>query len=183
MRAKAARTNTATAKSAASVKPAAAKSIPPKSTSAKSASAKSTSAKPASAKPAIPKPTSVGAAAVKTVRAAIAAKPAPEPVAAPEPTPIVRSATQPDAQPLSLPAKPAVTIARPAPKPEVVRAKPAPRADIPPTDGFTLLVDGHFKSQFDDLAGAKAAACDLLGRFPMLRVEIYDATAKTRLPV
>jgi hypothetical protein len=120
---------------------------------------------------------------VKTVRAAIAAKPAPEPVAAPEPTPIVRSATQPDAQPLSLPAKPAATIARPAPKPEVVRAKPAPRADIPPTDGFTLLVDGHFKSQFDDLAGAKAAACDLLGRFPMLRVEIYDATAKTRLPV
>ncbi|MCB0909945.1 MAG: hypothetical protein KDB63_22845 [Nocardioidaceae bacterium] len=91
---------------------------------------------------------------------------------------------QPDAQPLSLPEKPAATIAKPASKPNIVSAKPPPpRADIPPTEGFTLLVDGHFKNQFDDLARAKAAACDLLGRFPMLRVEVYDAASKTRLPV
>lgn len=91
---------------------------------------------------------------------------------------------QPDAQPLSLPAKPATAIAKPASKPDIVSAKlPPPRADIPPADGFTLLVDGHFKNQFDDLARAKAAASDLLGRFPMLRVEIYDAASKTRLPI
>lgn len=90
---------------------------------------------------------------------------------------------QPDAHPLSLPAKPAAAIARPASKPDIVSAKPPPRADIPPTEGFTLLVDGHFKNQFDELAPAKAAACDLLGRFPMLRVEIYDAASKARLPV
>jgi hypothetical protein len=91
---------------------------------------------------------------------------------------------QPDAQPLSLPAKSAATIAKPAAKPAIVSVKPPPpRADIPPTEGYTLLVDGHFKNQFDDLARARAAACDLLGRFPMLRIEIYDAAGKARLPV
>ncbi len=58
----------------------------------------------------------------------------------------------------------------------------ATRADLPPADGFTLLVDGHFKNQFDDLKGAKAAATELKSRFPMLRVEIYDAANKARLP-
>lgn len=78
-------------------------------------------------------------------------------------------------------------MAKPAAMPAIVSAKPpvatTARADIPPAEGFTLLVDGHFKSQFDDLARAKAAASDLLGRFPMLRVEIYDAASKQRLPV
>ena len=69
--------------------------------------------------------------------------------------------------------------------PVVVRkttATPSTRADMPPADGFTLLVDGHFKNQYDDLKGAEAAASELKGRFPMLRVEIYDAAKKTRLP-
>lgn len=59
----------------------------------------------------------------------------------------------------------------------------APRADLPPTSGFTLLVDGHFKSQYDALKRAKDAAAELLARFPMLRIEIYDAATKTRIPV
>lgn len=88
------------------------------------------------------------------------------------------------AEPLTLPA------ARPV---EASAAKPAPmvrknieaasyRADLPPADGFTLLVDGHFKNRFEDLKEAKAAASELKGRFPMLRVEIYDAAKKVRLP-
>ena len=55
------------------------------------------------------------------------------------------------------------------------------RADLPPPDGFTLLVDGHFKNQFADLNGAKAAATELKCRVAMLRVEIYDAANKARL--
>jgi hypothetical protein len=85
--------------------------------------------------------------------------------------------------PLTLPvaAKAAdAPAARPSP---VVRktVEGVPRADLPPADGFTLLVDGHFKNCFDDLKGAKAAASELKSRFPMLRVEIYDAAKKTRL--
>jgi hypothetical protein len=63
-----------------------------------------------------------------------------------------------------------------------IAAPASARADLPPAEGFTILVDGHFKNQFDDLSGAKAAATELKSRFPMLRVEIYDAANKARLP-
>jgi hypothetical protein len=55
------------------------------------------------------------------------------------------------------------------------------RADIAPADGFALVVDGHFKTQFDDEAASQKAAKELLGRFPMLQVEIYDATKKANV--
>jgi hypothetical protein len=67
-----------------------------------------------------------------------------------------------------------------APKPAI---SPASRADVPPETGFTLQVDGHFKNQFETLAQAKQAATELKSRFPILRIEIYDAENKTRLPV
>jgi hypothetical protein len=54
------------------------------------------------------------------------------------------------------------------------------RTDIAPTDGFAMVVDGHFKKQFEDEAAAKEAAEELLTTYPMLRVEIYDASAKAR---
>jgi hypothetical protein len=86
--------------------------------------------------------------------------------------------------PLTLPtAKPsAAPVAIPPPVVRKTVESAAQRADLPPPDGFTLLVDGHFKNQFDDLKGAKAAATELKNRFPMLRVEIYDAANKSRLP-
>jgi hypothetical protein len=85
--------------------------------------------------------------------------------------------------PLTLPAA-AKAAETPAERPSPVVRKTVegvPRADLPPADGFTLLVDGHFKNCFDDLKGAKAAASELKSRFPMLKVEIYDAAKKTRL--
>jgi hypothetical protein len=54
------------------------------------------------------------------------------------------------------------------------------RADIAPADGFALVVDGHFKTQFETDAASQKAAKELLGRFPMLQVEIYDASTKAR---
>jgi hypothetical protein len=57
------------------------------------------------------------------------------------------------------------------------------RADLAPTDGYSLVVDGHIKTLFDGEDAAKKAAKDLLKSYPMLRVEIYDASTKQRTPV
>ena len=54
------------------------------------------------------------------------------------------------------------------------------RADVAPEKGNAMVVDGHFKSQFSEKSAAKNAATELLARYPMLQIEIYDATAKTR---
>ena len=54
------------------------------------------------------------------------------------------------------------------------------RADIAPVDGYTIVVDGHFKTRFADEDGAQTAAHELLAKFPMLQIEIYDAASKAR---
>jgi hypothetical protein len=54
------------------------------------------------------------------------------------------------------------------------------RADIAPINGYAMVVDGHFKTQFSEDAAAKKATAELLAKFPMLQIEIYDAAAKTR---
>ena len=77
---------------------------------------------------------------------------------------------------------------KPVPAPARHRAAPPaagaqPRADIPPAAGFVLMVDGHFKNQFETLKSAKDAAHELHARFPVLRVEVYDAVKKARLKV
>jgi len=58
--------------------------------------------------------------------------------------------------------------------------KKAPRADRPPTTGFVLVVDGHFKSEFDTIDAASAAGRKLKSTYPMLQIEIYDAATKSR---
>lgn len=54
------------------------------------------------------------------------------------------------------------------------------RADIAPAGGFAIVVDGHFKTQFEGEAAAQKAAKELLTNYPMLRVQIYDASTKAR---
>ena len=54
------------------------------------------------------------------------------------------------------------------------------RADAAPADGFSLVVDGHFKIYYDSETAAQEAGAELFGRFPMLQVLIYDAATKTR---
>jgi hypothetical protein len=54
------------------------------------------------------------------------------------------------------------------------------RAYIAPANGYAMVVDGHFKTQFSEESAAKKAASELLPRFPMLQVEIDNATAKSR---
>ena len=54
------------------------------------------------------------------------------------------------------------------------------RADVAPSEGFSLVVDGRFKTQFEDEAAAKIAAAELLSRFKFLNIEIYDAAKRER---
>ena len=54
------------------------------------------------------------------------------------------------------------------------------RANLPPTEGFVTVIDGHFKSEFDRVDAAEASARKLKAAYPMLQIEIYDASNKIR---
>jgi hypothetical protein len=62
-------------------------------------------------------------------------------------------------------------------------AEKYPAGDIAPENGCAMVVDGHFKTQFSEKSLATKTATELLSRYPMLQVEIYDAKAKTRTRV
>ena len=71
------------------------------------------------------------------------------------------------------------------PKPHVESAEPrqVQRADLAPATGYAIIVDGHFKTEFDEEEAAKKTAAELLAKYPMLKIEIYDASSKSRVPV
>ena len=69
---------------------------------------------------------------------------------------------------------------KPTQRVEEAQPRSIQRADIAPTDGFAMVVDGRFKTQFQEEAAAKKATTELLARFPMLQIEIYDAASKKR---
>jgi len=54
------------------------------------------------------------------------------------------------------------------------------RADKAPTTGYSLVVDGHFKSHHDTVEAAEAAGMALKNQFQMLQVQVYDAETRTR---
>ncbi len=54
------------------------------------------------------------------------------------------------------------------------------RADLPPTEGFVTIIDGHFKSEFDTVDAAEASGRKLKAAYPMLKIEIYDTANKVR---
>jgi hypothetical protein len=54
------------------------------------------------------------------------------------------------------------------------------RADKAPTDGYSLVVDGHFKSHHATVEAAEEAGMALKNQFQMLQVQVYDAATKTR---
>jgi hypothetical protein len=61
--------------------------------------------------------------------------------------------------------------------------KKIPRADRPPAEGFVVVVDGHFKSEFDTAEAAEASGRKLISTYPMLQIEIYDAATKLLTPL
>jgi hypothetical protein len=54
------------------------------------------------------------------------------------------------------------------------------RADKAPTDGYSLVVDGHFKSHHITVEAAEEAGMALKNKYQMLQVQVYDAATKTR---
>ena len=54
------------------------------------------------------------------------------------------------------------------------------RADKAPTSGYSLVVDGHFKSHHDTVEAAEEAGMALKNKYQMLQVQVYDAATKTR---
>jgi hypothetical protein len=69
--------------------------------------------------------------------------------------------------------KPVLSVDEPEPKKTL-------RADRPPTEEFAIIVDGHFKSEFDTVDAAEASGRKLKAAYPMLQIEIYDAANKVR---
>ena len=46
-----------------------------------------------------------------------------------------------------------------------------------------MVVDGKLKGNYADERAAKAAGEELLGKFPMLRIEVYNAKTKVRTKI
>jgi hypothetical protein len=69
--------------------------------------------------------------------------------------------------------KPVLSIDEPEPK-------KITRADRPPAEGFAIVVDGHFKTEFATVDAAEASGRKLKSAYPMLQVQVYDAEKKTR---
>jgi hypothetical protein len=69
-------------------------------------------------------------------------------------------------------------------KPKIELEEPQPRkvirADKAPTSGYSLVVDGHFKSHHETVEAAEEAGMTLKNQYPMLQVQVYDAATKTR---
>ena len=69
-------------------------------------------------------------------------------------------------------------------KPKIEAEEPQPReiarADTALTEGRSLVVDGHFKSQHDTIEAAEEAGMALRNQRQMLQEQIYDAVTKTR---
>ena len=68
------------------------------------------------------------------------------------------------------------------PKVQIESAPPriVQRADLAPSTGYAIIVDGLFKNEFAEDKAAKKAAAELLAKNPRLKIEIYDASSKSR---
>ena len=58
-----------------------------------------------------------------------------------------------------------------------------PSANVRPTAGYVLEIDGKFKSQYETSDEAMKAGLELKKKFPHVQVKLYDAKARTRTPV
>jgi DMSO/TMAO reductase YedYZ molybdopterin-dependent catalytic subunit len=94
-------------------------------------------------------------------------------------------------KPVSAPAKVAdivelnpiksATIAKP-----VNDTEPRPKnlkANILPTEGYVLEIDGKFKTEYVTSEEALKAGLELKEKYPQIQVKVYDAKKRTRTPV
>ena len=55
-----------------------------------------------------------------------------------------------------------------------------PSANVLPTEGFVLEIDGKFKSEYETSEEAMKAGLELKTKYPHIRVIIYGARERTR---
>ena len=58
-----------------------------------------------------------------------------------------------------------------------------PPANIRPTEGYILEVDGKFKSKYESSEAAMKTGLELKKKYPHIQVKVYDAKERTRTPV
>ncbi len=57
------------------------------------------------------------------------------------------------------------------------------RANVLPTEGYVLSVDGKLKKRFETADAAAAEGTKLKQSFPMIQVAVYDAAARSYTPI
>jgi hypothetical protein len=58
-----------------------------------------------------------------------------------------------------------------------------PSANVLPTEGYVLEIDGKFKSDYKTSEDALKAGLELKKKFPFIQVIVYDAKERTRMLV
>jgi hypothetical protein len=58
-----------------------------------------------------------------------------------------------------------------------------PPANARPVDGYVLVVDGKFKTQFKSSEDAMVAGLKLKEKYPVIRIEIFNAVERSYAPV
>ena len=58
-----------------------------------------------------------------------------------------------------------------------------PSANILPTVGYVLEIDGKFKTKYETSEQATKAGSELKTKYPQIQVKIYNAKERTRTPV
>jgi hypothetical protein len=58
-----------------------------------------------------------------------------------------------------------------------------PRANLRPTEGYILEVDGKFKSEYENSEAALKVGLELKKKYPHIQVKVYDAKERTWTPV
>jgi hypothetical protein len=85
-----------------------------------------------------------------------------------------------DRDPIQSDHHPGAIMKKPKTEAEEQQPRKIIRADKAPTTGYSLVVDGHFKSHHDTVEAAEEAGMALKNQYQMLQVQVYDATTKTR---
>jgi hypothetical protein len=58
-----------------------------------------------------------------------------------------------------------------------------PPANVLPTEGYVLEIDGKFKSEYESAEATIKVGLELKKKYPYIQVKVYDAKERTRTPV
>ena len=95
-----------------------------------------------------------------------------------------RAGEQPVSNDTQRPKNPLANVFTTRPKPlsdDISATRPKnPSANLRPTEGYVLEVDGKFKSELESSEAAMKAGLELKRKYPQIQVKVYDAKERTR---